>query len=429
MRIAHFSTFDAFGGAAKATLRLHRAWQAHGAESWLVVRDKTVDDPSIIAADQPWLATKGLQLLRNIPGFRPPKTKFTFDQDQERGVSLTRALRQLPEKLDLLAIHWTNRFLTKRAIYQLYQRYRVPLLYILMDQEPVTGGCHYSFGCQGYRNQCGNCPLLVLPGPQDLSHRVWRRKQKYLVDLPITFIAVTSWCRDKVLESSLFARHRVELIPLALDERTFVPGDQLAARDILGLPREKKVILFGASYLIEERKGIAKLIAALHELKRLWTAQGRALEELHLAVIGGHGEEIAPQLPLPATMLGQQNTDADLARTYQAADLFVCPSLEDAGPMMIPEAMLCGTPVVAFEMGGAPDLIRNGSNGQMAALGNVSELANAISSVLTKHDARQLGVQARADALARHSSSKVSQQYEALAQELCSNAGRAGRRI
>lgn len=415
---------DTLGGASKATLRLHRALQARGIESWLVVRDKTLDDPSIIAADQPWLATKGLQALRNIPGFRPAKTKFTFDHDQERGVSLKRALRQLPEQLDLLCIHWTNRFLTKRAIHSLYERYRVPLLYVLWDQEPVTGGCHYSFGCQGYRNQCGNCPILVNPGPKDLSHQVWRRKQKYLGELPITLIAPTSWCRDKSQESSLFSRHRVELIPVALDDQTFSPGDQRAARQTLGLPLDKKVILFGASYLFEERKGFAQLIEALRELSTLWTAQGRALEEIHLAVIGGHGEALADQLPLPATMLGQQKTDADLVRTYQAADLFVCPSLEDAGPMMIPEAMLCGTPVVAFEMGGAPDLIRNGRNGQLAPLRDTAGLARAMAAILTNPQPQLLGQQARTDALSRHAASTVSEQYEVLARELCGQAKR-----
>jgi len=421
MRIAHFSTVDAIGGAAKATLRLHRAWQARGAESWLVVRDKTLDDPSIIAADQPWLATMGLQLLRNISGFRPPKTKFTFDHDQERGVSLTRALRQLPEQLDLLCIHWTNRFLTKRGIRAIHERYRVPLLYVLWDQEPVTGGCHYSFGCEGFRRECGNCPLLEHPGPNDLSHQVWHRKKKYLADLPITLIAPTSWCRDKVRESSLFGQHRVELIPVALDEQTFMPGDRLAARTALKLPLDKKIILFGSSYLFEERKGFPQLVEALRQLRTIWTAQGRSLDDIHLAVIGSHGETLAGLLPLPATMLGLQKTDAELARTYQAADLFVCPSLEDAGPMMIPEAMLCGTPVVAFEMGGAPDLIRNRINGLRVPLRDTRALAQAIAAILTHPEPSLLSGHARQDALAQHSAATICGRYEELAKELCSS--------
>lgn len=422
MRIAHFSTVDAIGGAAKATLRLHRAWQTRGAESWLVVRDKTLDDPSIIAADQPWLATKGFQLLRSIPGFWPPQTKFTFDHDQERGVSLTRALQQLPEQLDLLCIHWTNRFLTKRGIQALYERYRVPLLYVLWDQEPVTGGCHYSFGCEGFRQECGNCPLLVKPGPNDLSHQVWQRKKKYLADLPLTLIAPTSWCRDKVRESSLFGQQRVELIPVPLDEKTFAPGDRLAARAALKLPLDKQIILFGSFYLFEERKGFLQLIEALHELRTIWSAQGRSLDELHLAVIGSHAESLAAQLPFSATMLGQQKTDAELVRTYQAADLFVCPSLEDAGPMMIPEAMLCGTPVVAFEMGGAPDLIRNGINGKLVPLGDVAALARAMATVLMHPEPACLSDNARAAALTRHAADGVCKRYSELARELCGHA-------
>jgi len=419
MRVAHFSTVDAIGGAAKATLRLHRAWQARGAESWLVVRDKTVSDPSVIAADQPWLATKGLQLLRNIPGWRPPKTKFTFDHDQGRGVSLTRALRQLPSHLDLLCLHWTNRFLTKRAIHGLYERYRVPLLYVMWDQEPVTGGCHYSFGCDGYRRECGNCPLLAKPSPHDLSHQVWQRKKKYLSELPLTIIAPTSWCFDKARESTLFGQHRIELIPVALDEQTFAPGDRLAARAALGLPLDKKVILFGASYLFEERKGFAQLIEAMRHLKANWLAQGRSSDDLHLAVIGSFGESLVAQLPLPATLLGQQKTDAELARTYQAADLFVCPSLEDAGPMMIPEALLCGTPVVAFEMGGAPDLIRSGRNGQLAKLRDVAGLAAGINKILEHPKPEELSRNARQDAIMKHSATIVCDQYNQLAESLC----------
>jgi glycosyltransferase involved in cell wall biosynthesis len=301
----------------------------------------------------------------------------------------------------------------------LYERYRVPLLYVLWDQEPVTGGCHYSFGCEGFRKQCGNCPLLLKPGPGDLSHQVWQRKKRYLADLPITLIAPTTWCRDKVRESSLFGRHRVELIPVPLDQETFAPGNRMAARAALNLPPEKKIILFGSSYLFEERKGFAQLIQALHELRATWVAAGHALEELHLAVIGSHGESLAAQLPLPATLLGQQKTDAELVRTYQAADVFVCPSLEDAGPMMIPEALLCGTPVVAFEMGGAPDLIRNGSNGQLAPLRDTPALARAMASILTHPEPARLSANARAAAIERHAADLVCAKYAELARELC----------
>jgi glycosyltransferase involved in cell wall biosynthesis len=303
-----------------------------------------------------------------------------------------------------------------------------------MDQEPVTGGCHYSFGCDGYEQQCGNCPLLERPGPADRSRQVFLRKRRNLGDLPITFVAPTSWVESRIRNSALFGRHRMERIALPIDTDTFRPSDRALARQQLGMPLNKQTIFFGSSYLHEKRKGGEYLIDAIQRFHQALSRTERgspmdqhrsngarpthAADNVLLLMAGRNGDEIKRRLPFPVFDLGFLSDERTLARAYQAADLFVCPSIEDAGPMMIPEAMLCGTPVVAFHAGGAPDLVVSGRTGYLARLGDAAELARGIGEVLQSPQRNGLGEAASQAARQLHEPQTVVRRYAALVEQL-----------
>lgn len=267
---------------------------------------------------------------------------------------------------------------------------------MLMDQEPITGGCHYSFGCAGFTKQCGRCPQLNSTDPQDRSRVIWNRKQKYLQDIPIAFVSGTGWGAERVMESSLFCEHRVEIIPLAIDTTVFRPFDQRAARDLLHLPQDKKVVFFGATYLEDSRKGMAYLVEALHQLSSIIDARSSDLkkEDVFFIVAGLNSKEILQSIPFPNKYLGYFTEDLTLALAYQAANIFVCPSVIDGGPMMISESMLCGTPVVAFNNGIAPDLIKMMKTGYLAAYRDSTDLARGIYELLSTPDLSSIGAAA-----------------------------------
>jgi glycosyltransferase involved in cell wall biosynthesis len=289
----------------------------------------------------------------------------------------------------------------------------------MADQDPMTGGCHYSFDCRGYQDQCGCCPQLGSTEKNDYSHEIWRRKEQYLSQIPICFIAPTSWGVNRIAQSSLFRRHRVELIPYPIDTSIFRPIDREIARDLLHLPFDKKVIFFGATYLEDRRKGMKQLLAALERLGELidsgdWLKR----DDLFLFVAGLNGKDLMSQINLPGKYSGLLNDELTLALAYQAADIFICPSIEEAGPLMIPEAMLCGAPVVAFNTGGAPDLIETMKNGYLARLGDPFDFAQGIYALLIADDLPAMSAAARSAALRAHTPSIVAQRHIELYQNL-----------
>jgi glycosyltransferase involved in cell wall biosynthesis len=116
--------------------------------------------------------------------------------------------------------------------------------------------------------------------------------------------------------------------------------------------------------------------------------------------------------------MGRIRDDARLALAYRASDLFVCPSVEDAGPMMIPESMLCGTPVAAFATGGAPDLIRTGETGYLARYKDSGDLAEGILGMLRAPNAEAMREAAAAAARRLHAPELVAARYTALCANL-----------
>jgi glycosyltransferase involved in cell wall biosynthesis len=364
-----------------------------------------------------------VDIQRMVPWLRRgrlPRLGTKFNVDHPPFLSKKVLFQFPPEAVDFLCLAWINDFLSIKMIRALYDHYRRPLLWVLMDQEPVTGGCHYSQGCDGFKKQCGRCPQLESRWEADHSRTIWQRKCSHLSGLPIIFIAPTTWMADRVRESSLYSGHTVRTIPLVIDSDIFHPMAKERARKILGLPFRKKIIFFGAFSLAEPRKGMTYLVRALENLAVMIRDQdlGFSAHDLLLLIGGQSRAPLLNSLPFGFKHLGYIRDDKILAHAYQASDVFVSPSVEDAGPMMIPEAMMCGTPVVAFPTGGAPDLIQTMKNGYLAAERDSADMAKGLSAVLQSAFAPDMGKNAAAAARRRHSSEPVMRLYTRLFEEL-----------
>jgi glycosyltransferase involved in cell wall biosynthesis len=428
MRFLHFSSSDGPGGAGRAALRLHAALRGADHDSRILVRGCNSGDADVAAMSINPLVAQIRRLKKHLPWIRPAPSRFTFNHDLESGIRWRRAIENESESPDVICLHWVADFLTSRDIRSIHDRMRCPMLWVMMDQEPVTGGCHYSFGCQGYQAACGNCPVLMRPRENDCSRKVFLRKRAHLADLPITFVAPTAWVEERVRASALFGGHRTLRIGLPIDTSIFHTGDRAAARRALGIAPDKRVVFFGSSYLDEPRKGAAYLVDALWRLRKTLEAPPASVsrrDERHLSpgdilllISGKNGDDLKRQLPFAGHELGYLTDERRLATAYRAADVFVCPSIEDAGPMMIPEAMLCGTPVVAFAMGGAPDLVTSGQTGYLARLRDAGDMAHGIEQVLWSPARDAMGQTAARRALALHEPRVVAEQYSRLVAEL-----------
>ncbi len=428
MKILHFSTEDITGGAAKAAYRLHSALRDAGHRSQMIVKRKKSDDDDVRQTPppppRPW-QSRFDRARQRIPGLRKSEivANYTFNFDLEPQIDTRSLFDGHAQRPDIICLHWITGLLNARLIRELYDLHQCPIVWVMADQEPMTGGCHYSFDCDGFKNACGCCPQLDSTDKNDHTRVTWQRKKQYLANIPICFVAPTSWGIDRLKQSSLFGDSRVELIPYPVDVTLFRPIDQRIARDLLHLPFDKKVLFFGATYLEDQRKGMKQLIESFGILAELVGADQRfKRDDIFLLVAGLNGKELIVNLPFPARYAGHFNDELTLALAYQAADIFLCPSIEEAGPMMIPEAMLCETPVVAFNTGGAPDLIETMRNGYLAKLADPQDFARGIFELLISDSLPAVRGAARQVAARAHTPSRVAQRHIDLYRSLLNRA-------
>jgi glycosyltransferase involved in cell wall biosynthesis len=419
VKVVHFNTFDVEGGAARAASRLHRALRGAGCDSELVVLQKRGYDPHTRRiVPSRWsteLRTEGAAALNKALLFalRPDEA---FSLDLRALAAPTAALRDAACGAVIIQLHWV-RGLVSSAQLDALAAGGTPIVWTLMDLAPMTGGCHYTHGCDRYAARCGRCPRIGSRHAWDASRRTWRRRSRHYRRAPLTAVACNRWTAERARRSSLLAEVRCEIIPLAVDTGTFRPLDRRLAREVLGLPRDARLVFCGALDIGQERKGLRPLLEALGHLRH--GASAASAPPISLVTAGRHDFGAREALPFPHHHLGLLGDDRSLALAYQAADIFVSPSIEDAGPMMVSEALACGTPVAAFEVGSALDLVRPGETGALAALGDAAGLARAMGELLCDPARREvLGRDARALAERELAPAPVAARYLALYREL-----------
>lgn len=388
MKILYLNGADIEGGAAKAATRLLQGIHAHGVGARLYVQRKKGTDPLISGPTS--LFGKASSLLRPtieqlLLGINPSKMNGPFCAAYLPDGLARKASGSAP---DLIHLHWVARMMRLETL----ARFAVPLVWTMHDSWAFTGGCYLPGSCTRYRESCGKCPLLDSSAEDDLSRRTWLRKKKAWSGLNLTLVAPSRWMADCARSSSLFRDVRVEVIPNGIDIDRFTPADRNLARETLSLPRDKKLVLFGATGVSGDRnKGFHLLMEALHLLP---PAFGRDRMEL---VIFGAAEPVLPMdCGFRTHYLGWQPDEARLAQLYSAADVFVFPSIQETLGYTAMEAMACGTPCVAFNQGGVPDLIDHRQNGYLSQPYDSADLAHGIAWVLEDNDRRQnLSIRAR----------------------------------
>ncbi|MBL8703702.1 MAG: glycosyltransferase, partial [Rhodospirillales bacterium] len=259
---------------------------------------------------------------------------------------------------DLVHLHGVGR--GAAPIESLAQLAAYPLVWTLRDLWVLTGGCHYTAGCERYLAGCGACPQLGSRSSADLSRWQWTRKQRAWSDIRIAYVGLSQWIADCARRSPLTFGNDVSVIPNGIDTDRFATADRAAGRQAWDLPRGKQIVLFGALHCTTDpRKGFAHFREAIGRL-----AAGHRLRDAVAVVFGNDGE--GPDLGIETRYLGTIRSDDDLARLYGAADVMVVPSTEEGFGKTAAEAMACGTPVVGFDNTGLPDIVDHGQNGYLA---------------------------------------------------------------
>lgn len=279
------------------------------------------------------------------------------------------------KKSDFIYIHWALfGLLSLKSIDQL-ARLNKPIIFFMHDMWNITGGCHHSFTCEKYKTHCNNCPIIPGGKKKDLSFIEFENKFKlYSKFNNLYFISPSKWLFDCAKSSSLTCDKPIFYIPNVIDNKQFKPSEKNIAREKLKLNPDEKIIAFGAGFIGSPYKGWSYLQKSFEILK-----QDKRVKNISILIFGsGFSKQIADAIPFQTKFMGYLNDDDSISEVYNAADVFVVPSLADNQPTTVMESLCCGTPVVGFDIGGIPDMISHKKNGYLAKYKDAADLAEGI---------------------------------------------------
>lgn len=250
---------------------------------------------------------------------------------------------------------------------------RRPTLWTFHDCSAFTGGCLYPSGCDLFRSRCGPCPQLgrwPLTTTVDRTGLLQDARRSVFKGGRVRVIAPSEWMKREALASGMFGETTIDVVRNGVNLQTYAPQDRALSRRFLQIPENRFVVACAAVSLDDERKGGSFLLAALRATSDL---------EPFVVALGDVGGAVADELAeLDGHAAGFVHDERMKAAYLAAADVFVSSSVEDNAPTTIMESLACGTPVVAFAVGGVPEMIVDGDAGVLVPARDVSALAEAI---------------------------------------------------
>jgi glycosyltransferase involved in cell wall biosynthesis len=316
---------------------------------------------------------------------------------------------------DVVNIHWISEWLSAESL--MTHAGDKPLIWTLHDEHLFTGGCHYSEHCTGFERDCSNCPLLAESSLPDIASHYLKAKlhayQQFQPDMKI--IAPSQWMVNKAGRSSLLSGIEGKRIFNSLDRQIFLPVPQEVCREVLGIEKDKTVLLTVTQTMEDERKGYRILKEALNSdgLPDNWI----------LCTVGklDPSQEVSG---IPHKHLGSIQDQRFMAIIYNSASIFIHPATEDNLPNVVAEALMCGIPVAGFNIGGMPEMIDE-SNGRLADEISASALLEVVNKSLELTGKRE---KISADAALRYSADNQARDFFALAESMlkASRSAQAG---
>jgi len=408
MKVVHLVGGDMNQGAARGAYWLHKAQCELGIDSTIIsnCQSNCGDDTVVSLANTPLRKLKFLALprLAKLPvQLYRKREPHPFNTGFEgAGYQKLDAYRNA----DIIHLHWINGLVSMRSLRSIDK----PVVWTLRDMWPLTGGCHLSMDCTRYTEACGRCPVLGSKHAWDLSRLVVYNKRK-CIPKHLQVVGISEWISQCARNSQVFSDHAVQTISNNIDTEQFFPIDKKTAREVLGLPDERRIVMVGAQNLSYFYKGTDSLLEALASL------QG---DELHFLFVGKVNHAMLDELALDYTSLGFLSDSVSLRLAYSAADVFVMASRMEAFGKMAAESMACGTPVVCFKATGLMDIIEHEKNGYAATPFSSRGLAQGIRWILSRPpgEYQQLCNHARTKVRTNFDSKVIAQQYQALYQQL-----------
>jgi len=301
---------------------------------------------------------------------------------------------------DIVHLHWVQGEMLSIAD---IARINKKIIWTLHDMWAFCGAEHIAWDNrwhEGYRRD--NRPAHE--SGFDLNYSTFKRKQKHWHH-PMRIVTPSQWLGDCVHKSALMKDWPISVIPNCLNTEYWKPMAQEVARELLRLPSDVPLIAFGSHKAnTAHHKGFDLLVDSLTLLRG-------EIKGLELVIFGQLAPRNPPDLGFSVHYTGYLNDDLSLRAIYSAADAVLVPSRIEAFGQTAAEAHACGSPVIAFDIGGLSDIVEHMRTGYLAKAFNVEDFATGISWVLNMCEIRQLKEEARNKALTCFSNSVVAEQY------------------
>ena len=409
MKVLHISTYDILGGASKSCYSVFNALRKNGIESKMLVQTKLSNDDDIVQFETSKIGElkrffrKGIDEVLIKLFVEGSRGRFSFPYI---GADISKHINIIDA--DIINFHWINGgFFSLDTLIGL-KKLNKPIVWTFHDMWAFTGGCHYTGGCEKFTAECKYCPNLKKGASKDFSNSFFQSKKELFEDFDLNIVTSSEWLAKETKKSILLGKKNIVTIPTTVNTEVFEFYQKEESRKILGLENNKTYILFGTMTLADKRKGLHYLIRSLKKLKNFPVNPS----DVELVVFGAEKNTSLNDLPFKVNSVGRVSDLNKLARLYNASDVFIAPSLEDNLPNTVMESLSCGTPVVAFEIGGMPDMIDHKMTGYLAKSESVDDLTEGILWVLNdKNRLNDLRVNSRKKAIENFTDDVVAQKY------------------
>lgn len=335
--------------------------------------------------------------------------------NQNKSKSAKQLINILNIKPDVLIYLFSHNFLTPLDLKKISEETKAPILFWLMDSEAMTGGCHFTWDCDGYKSNCAQCPGIKFNNSNDLASQNLLQKKKIFQEIKIHPVYCTETQRKMINSSSVFNSIKSYNVYIPIDEKKYYKSDEWREKN--NISKDKFLIFFAAQQLNDERKGMKHLLNSLKVLSEKLNQEQK--DNIIFIIAGKNLNFFEDDLGFNYIHIGYVS-QFEFSEIMNCASLFINPSIEDAGPMVINQALMSGTPVVAYDIGIAKDFVKNNISGYLAKVGDELDLANGIYSLINmpSKKIKTMSVSCREIAMKHFSSNPILVQFNNIFNDL-----------
>ena len=390
-RILIISSADPTKGPGIVAQNAYKIFKKNDFEVDLLTKYKTYGHPEYLSVYNcqqnnflERIRVKINRLYRKLIIKQIPTYFFFYRKETTPPIAVSKVLKRITKQYDVVLVYFWQEMLSYKTIEAIYDKLQCLIRFCGVDYSQMAGGCHFTGDCEKYKTGCGACPAVYSDDINDFTAFNVRFRERVLKKVhPV--ICGNNYMQAFYKRSYLLKDYdRLERTYALINHQIFYPRNKSTLRKEYAIPESKKYIFFFASQnLYDERKGISYLLSAISSFYKRLTDNER--NSILLLLAGKDIDSIKNQLLFDYKYLGYISID-ELAKVYSLANVFLSPSVNDAGPLTVYQSISCGTPVVSFEMGAAIDAIKDRGTGYCAELRNVEDYAKGMEYIFRLSD-------------------------------------------